>query len=145
MESLDPVHHALRHVHQTGIVASRQQCVRSDVVRADPQSVNRLCGIQVIFSGGRVEVGRELAFEDGWEWAESDVVRACGPRAREREEVDIGITRGVYGPLSTTVGNHDRVGITVSKGDQVFYLPATHSLGVSGSNTRHGGEQGERG
>ncbi len=84
MESLDPVHHALRHIYQTGVVASRQKCVRSDVVRTDPQSVNRLCGIQVIFSGGRVEVGRKLAFEEGWEWTERDVVRACGSRAARK-------------------------------------------------------------
>lgn len=78
---LDPAHRALRHVNNrrptSEVSIRRQQRVRADVIRADPECVERpICGDSDSAVGFLCEEGGKLGLEKGRERAIGDFVGA---------------------------------------------------------------------
>ena len=87
-------------------LATRDQRVRSDVVRPNPQSVDRIFWLQLRQGAIRFlrEVGRELRLEQRRERAECKVIRARRADLGEGEERQVAVFCGEDRPYRPTIG-----------------------------------------
>lgn len=107
VQDLDPVDGTFGDVDEchAGRALANNQRVHSDVVGADPERVDGLCGIE---ANGAVlillDVQRELVFEHRGVWPERQVVRACRTGLGEWVQMEAAIDlRRVCWPRDTAV------------------------------------------
>ena len=107
IQRLHPIHCASHRVYKRDSrwLAARKERVRSDVVRANPQSVDRILWFQLRQGAVRFlrEVGRELRLEQRRERAERKVIRARRADLGEGEEGEVAVLGGEDGPYYPAV------------------------------------------
>ena len=108
IQRLHPVYRASHRIykrHSLGL-ATREERVRPDVVRPNPQSVDRILWLQLRQGAIRFrrEVGRELRLEQGRERAERKVIRARRADLSEGEERQVAVLCGEDRPYCPTIG-----------------------------------------
>ena len=108
IQRLHPIHRASHRVYKrdSRLLAARKERVRSDVVRPNQQSVDRILWLQLRQGAVRFlrEVGRELRLEQRRERAERKVIRARRADLSEGEERQVAVLCGEDRPYCPTIG-----------------------------------------